>query len=248
MMWLIARLLQAASAVDRTIRSDVADLPEGFSFCMRVRSGTPALTMKKSGDGLAVVRRSSEIRPTLAFEFKHVAHAFLVLSFQESTPRAFANDRLSIDGEFTNAMKVLRCLNRMNDTVDGCRVSGEIRLDGQDVYDKSLDVVPLRAQVGMVFQMTDDVLDLIATDYRYGAQLTSGKGPHRLKFGFYHLSSHLGDEYYYTHPWRPRINFSRFALVLEGLGGDAADRAVAAAPHTGLACSAVNAEAMLESP
>jgi hypothetical protein len=113
MMWLIARLLQAASAVDRTIRSDVADLPEGFSFCMRVRSGAPALTMKKSGDGLTVARGPSEIRPTLAFEFKHVAHAFLVLSFQESTPRAFANDRLSINGEFTNAMKVLRCLNRM---------------------------------------------------------------------------------------------------------------------------------------
>ncbi len=113
MMWLIARLLQAASAVDQTIRGEVAGLPDAFSFSMRVRTGTPALTMKKSGDGLTVVRRQSGIRPTLAFEFKHVAHAFLVLSFQESTPQAFANDRLSIDGEFTNAMKVLRCLNRM---------------------------------------------------------------------------------------------------------------------------------------
>lgn len=46
----------------------------------------------------------------------------------------------------------LRCLNRMNDTIDGCKVSGEIKIDGQDVYDKTMDVVPLRAQVGMVFQ------------------------------------------------------------------------------------------------
>ncbi|MCW8977057.1 MAG: ATP-binding cassette domain-containing protein, partial [Sedimenticola sp.] len=46
----------------------------------------------------------------------------------------------------------LRCLNRMNDTIDICRVEGEIRLDEQDIYDSSLDVVPLRAQVGMVFQ------------------------------------------------------------------------------------------------
>lgn len=52
-------------------------------------------------------------KPDLVFEFKHTAHAFLVLSFQESTPQAFANDRLLVDGEFTNAMKVLRALNRM---------------------------------------------------------------------------------------------------------------------------------------
>ena len=47
---------------------------------------------------------------------------------------------------------LLRCLNRMNDTIDGCKVTGTIKIDGQDVYDKSMDVVPLRAQVGMVFQ------------------------------------------------------------------------------------------------
>nr|VFK40782.1 MAG: phosphate ABC transporter ATP-binding protein, PhoT family (TC 3.A.1.7.1) [Candidatus Kentron sp. SD]VFK46478.1 MAG: phosphate ABC transporter ATP-binding protein, PhoT family (TC 3.A.1.7.1) [Candidatus Kentron sp. SD]VFK80024.1 MAG: phosphate ABC transporter ATP-binding protein, PhoT family (TC 3.A.1.7.1) [Candidatus Kentron sp. SD] len=46
----------------------------------------------------------------------------------------------------------LRCLNRMNDTIDGCRVSGEIRLDGEDIYAKSVDVVEVRARVGMVFQ------------------------------------------------------------------------------------------------
>ena len=46
----------------------------------------------------------------------------------------------------------LRCLNRMNDTIDACRVTGEITLDDQDIHDPKLDVVPLRAQVGMVFQ------------------------------------------------------------------------------------------------
>ena len=46
----------------------------------------------------------------------------------------------------------LRSLNRMNDTIDGCRVTGKITLDGEDVYDKSIDVVELRARVGMVFQ------------------------------------------------------------------------------------------------
>ena len=46
----------------------------------------------------------------------------------------------------------LRCLNRMNDTIDICRVAGTIKLDDTDIYDPSIDVVPLRAQVGMVFQ------------------------------------------------------------------------------------------------
>ncbi|HAW91427.1 TPA: phosphate ABC transporter ATP-binding protein, partial [Candidatus Azambacteria bacterium] len=46
----------------------------------------------------------------------------------------------------------LRCLNRMNDTIDICRVTGSIKMDGRDIYDPSLDVVQLRAQVGMVFQ------------------------------------------------------------------------------------------------
>src|SRR6056297_2909737 len=46
----------------------------------------------------------------------------------------------------------LRCLNRMNDTIDICRVTGQITLEGNDIYDKAIDPVQLRAQVGMVFQ------------------------------------------------------------------------------------------------
>ena len=46
----------------------------------------------------------------------------------------------------------LRCINRMNDVIEGCTVDGEITMDGQDIYDPDLDVVQLRARVGMVFQ------------------------------------------------------------------------------------------------
>jgi phosphate transport system ATP-binding protein len=46
----------------------------------------------------------------------------------------------------------LRCLNRMNDTIPGCRVTGQIVMDGRDINGADVDVVPLRAQVGMVFQ------------------------------------------------------------------------------------------------
>lgn len=46
----------------------------------------------------------------------------------------------------------LRCLNRMNDTIDICRVEGQITMDGEDIYDPKVDPVQLRAKVGMVFQ------------------------------------------------------------------------------------------------
>jgi len=65
----------------------------------------------------------------------------------------------------------LRCLNRMNDTIDICKVTGEITLDGRDIYDKSLDVVPLRAQVGMVFQKPNPFPKSIYDNVAYGPRI-----------------------------------------------------------------------------
>jgi len=65
----------------------------------------------------------------------------------------------------------LRCLNRMNDTIVGCRVSGEIKLDGQDIYADGLDVVPLRAQVGMVFQKPNPFPKSIFENVAYGPRI-----------------------------------------------------------------------------
>jgi phosphate transport system ATP-binding protein len=65
----------------------------------------------------------------------------------------------------------LRCLNRMNDTVDGCRVTGEIRLDGMDIYDKKVDVVPLRAKVGMVFQKPNPFPKSIYDNIAFGPKI-----------------------------------------------------------------------------
>lgn len=65
----------------------------------------------------------------------------------------------------------LRCLNRMNDTIDICRVSGEIKLDDQDIYDKKLDVVPLRARVGMVFQKPNPFPKSIYENIAYGPRI-----------------------------------------------------------------------------
>ena len=65
----------------------------------------------------------------------------------------------------------LRTLNRMNDTIDGCRVSGEIKLDGLDIYDKDMDVVPLRAEVGMVFQKPNPFPKSIFDNIAYGVRI-----------------------------------------------------------------------------
>ncbi|MDX1401109.1 MAG: phosphate ABC transporter ATP-binding protein, partial [Kiloniellales bacterium] len=65
----------------------------------------------------------------------------------------------------------LRCLNRMNDTIAGCRVTGEITLDGQDIYDSSMDVVPLRAMVGMVFQKPNPFPKSIYENVAYGVRI-----------------------------------------------------------------------------
>lgn len=65
----------------------------------------------------------------------------------------------------------LRCLNRMNDTIDICRVDGTIKLDDQDIYDKKIDVVPLRAQVGMVFQKPNPFPKSIYDNVAYGPKI-----------------------------------------------------------------------------
>jgi len=65
----------------------------------------------------------------------------------------------------------LRCLNRMNDTIDTCRVSGDITLDGMNIYGKEVDVVPLRAQVGMVFQKPNPFPKSIYDNVAYGPRI-----------------------------------------------------------------------------
>ena len=65
----------------------------------------------------------------------------------------------------------LRCLNRMNDTVSNCRVEGEICLDGENIYDKKVDVVPLRARIGMVFQKPNPFPKSIYDNIAYGPRI-----------------------------------------------------------------------------
>jgi phosphate transport system ATP-binding protein len=65
----------------------------------------------------------------------------------------------------------LRCLNRMNDTIDICRVEGDIRLDGRDIYDRDVDVVEIRARVGMVFQQPNPFPKSVYDNVAYGPRI-----------------------------------------------------------------------------
>ncbi|HJT12049.1 MAG TPA: phosphate ABC transporter ATP-binding protein PstB [Dongiaceae bacterium] len=65
----------------------------------------------------------------------------------------------------------LRCLNRMNDVIDNCRVTGDIRLDGENIYDPKLDVVMLRARIGMVFQKPNPFPKSIYDNIAYGPRI-----------------------------------------------------------------------------
>ena len=65
----------------------------------------------------------------------------------------------------------LRCLNRMNDLVDGCRTEGLLALDGIDIYRKNLDIVELRRRVGMVFQRPNPFPKSIYDNVAYGVRV-----------------------------------------------------------------------------
>ncbi|MGB1465730.1 phosphate ABC transporter ATP-binding protein PstB [Alcanivorax nanhaiticus] len=65
----------------------------------------------------------------------------------------------------------LRCLNRMNDTIDICQVKGNLHLEDQDLYDPKLDVVELRARVGMVFQKPNPFPKSIYDNVAYGPRI-----------------------------------------------------------------------------
>jgi phosphate transport system ATP-binding protein len=65
----------------------------------------------------------------------------------------------------------LRCLNRMNDSISGARVSGTITLDGQDIYDRRQDVAQLRARVGIVFQKPTPFPQSIYDNVAYGPRI-----------------------------------------------------------------------------
>lgn len=114
MFQVMGRALQAVSEVDATVQSEARALPEGFLFEMMVMPNGPRLIVEHTGNGRFYYHGTTAPRPVdLSIQFKHIAHAFLVLSFQEKTSVAFANDRMLVDGDISYAIRMTRVLNRL---------------------------------------------------------------------------------------------------------------------------------------
>src|SRR5918999_1892125 len=71
---------------------------------------------------------------------------------------------------------LLRCLNRMNDLIDGVRIEGKIRVAGLDIYDPALDVTELRKRVGMVFQKSNPFPKSVYDNVAFGPRILGVRG------------------------------------------------------------------------
>jgi phosphate transport system ATP-binding protein len=127
----------------------------------QLRMGEAALTAAKSPTNQAKVRA----KDVSVFYGEKQALFDVSLDMPEKTVTALIGP--SGCGKST----FLRCMNRMNDTIEGARVTGEIEIDGEDVNDKSIDPVLLRARVGMVFQKPNPFPKSIFDNVAYGARI-----------------------------------------------------------------------------
>ena len=117
MMDVIGRGLVMASQVDQEIKQEVAKFPANFVLSMNVFPHGPAFIAKVTDNHQLVLLSSSDTKPDLTITFKHLNHAYLVFSFQESTAQAFANDRMIADGDLSYAIRLVRCLNKMESLI-----------------------------------------------------------------------------------------------------------------------------------
>ncbi len=113
MIDIIGRGLVSASHIDEEIRQEVAGFPVGMTFQMVVLPKGPGFVAEVQPDGSLKRLTNFVGKPDLSIKFKHMTLAFLVFSFQESTAQAFANDRMIADGEVAYAIRLVRCLDKM---------------------------------------------------------------------------------------------------------------------------------------
>jgi len=113
MMDVIGRGLVMASQVDEEIKKEVAQFPANFSLSMKVFPHGPAFIARVTEEKQLELVKSMDTALDLTITFKHLHHAFLVFSFQESTSQAFAHDRMIADGDISYAIRLVRCLNKM---------------------------------------------------------------------------------------------------------------------------------------
>lgn len=113
MIGVVGRGLVSTSQTDAEIQREIAAFPVGFTVQMMVMPAGPSFCTEVQSDGTLRLLKNFQGKPDLAVRIKHMSHALLVLSFQEGTARAFANDRMYVDGDISHAIRLMRCLTRM---------------------------------------------------------------------------------------------------------------------------------------
>ncbi len=120
---------------------------------------------------LSVKSVHDEVKPVISAKDVTVSYADKV-ALNSVTLNVPANQVTSLIGPSgCGKTTFLRCLNRMNDLIDICRVRGEIIVAGQNIYDPAVDVVTLRAHVGMVFQKANPFPKSIFENVAYGLRI-----------------------------------------------------------------------------
>ncbi len=112
MMGVIGRGLVAVAHEDAEVARELRGFPDQMVLQFMVLPDGPSFALRVV-DGRFQLLRERPQRVDLGICFKHVTHAFLVFSFQESTAQAFAHDRMYVTGDISLAIRLVRCLTRM---------------------------------------------------------------------------------------------------------------------------------------
>ena len=131
-------------------------------------SGTPAVTSVDPGPLASPVSASAAKIDVAGMNFYYSANRVL----DQITLQVLPNQVTALIGPSgCGKSTFLRSLNRMNDIIPGTRVEGSVRIDGQDIYAPSIDVVDLRRRVGMVFQKSNPFPKTIFENVAYGLRI-----------------------------------------------------------------------------
>ncbi len=110
MFEVLGRLIVASSASDPVVQRELAGFPEGYTIGFSVYGDSLGLRVAKRGARFVPAQRTG--RADLELVFKHISHAFALLTFLESSAVAYANDRFVSHGDIALSMRFMRCLDR----------------------------------------------------------------------------------------------------------------------------------------
>ena len=113
MMRIVGRGLAIASRVDEEIAEELHHLPVEMTIAMRVYPNGPCCLLQRTHDDLIYLGVHDSGDADMEIIFKHLQHAWLLYTFRENTPTAFARNRIVLDGEISHAVVFNRCLNRL---------------------------------------------------------------------------------------------------------------------------------------